>query len=52
MKTGKAIKPGTVVVKAGLPKDRLRGYKDDRTMFTGADAQAALVGRYKKKGKR
>jgi hypothetical protein len=33
-----------VVVEAGLPKDRLAGYKDDRTGFTGADARAALVG--------
>jgi hypothetical protein len=42
----------TVVVEAGLPKDRLKGYKDDRTMFTGADARVALVGQYKKKNKK
>lgn len=47
-------KPGkkTVVIKTGLPKDRLKGYRDDRTMFTGADAQAALVGQYSKKNKK
>lgn len=42
----------TVVVEAGLPKDRLKGYEDDRTMFTGADARVALVGAYKKKNKK
>lgn len=42
----------TVVVEAGLPKDRLKGYIDDRTMFTGADAHVALVGQYKKKNQK
>lgn len=37
-----------VQVEAGLPKDRLKGYRKDkaRTRFTGADARAALVGAY------
>lgn len=54
----------TVVVKAGLPKDRLKGYLDGRKFsglsrderasanFTGADAQAALVGKYKKRNRK
>lgn len=56
----------TVVVKAGLPKDRLKGYLDGRKLttrgmsagekasanFTGADAQAALVGKYKKSNRK
>lgn len=60
MKTGKLsraeptkdLAAKTVVVETGLPKDRLKGYKDDRTMFTGADARVALVGQYKKKNKK
>jgi hypothetical protein len=52
MKIGKSIKPGTVVVEAGLPKDRLKGYRDDHTTFTGADARAALVGDYGRKNKK
>lgn len=37
-----------VQVQAGLPQDRLKGYRKDkaRTRFTGADARAALVGAY------
>jgi len=49
-----------VEIEAGLPKDRLKGYLEGRKMsglsrderananFTGADARAALVGRWKK----
>lgn len=56
----------TVVVKTGLPKDRLKGYLDGRKLstrtmssvekasatFTGADAQAALVGKYTKRNRK
>ena len=60
MKTGKLsrkkptrdLDAKTVVVETGLPKDRLKGYRDDGTMFTGADARVALVGQYKKKNKK
>lgn len=48
----KGLGTNTVVVETGLPKDRLKGYRDDHTMFTGGDARAALVGQYKKKNKK
>jgi len=45
----KKVGSRTVVIEAGLPKDRLKGYRDDRTGFKGSDARAALVGEYQKK---
>jgi hypothetical protein len=42
----------TVVVETGMPKDRLKGWRDDHTMFTGSDARAALVGQYSKKNRK
>lgn len=48
----KDLRAKDVVVEAGLPKDRLKGYREDITMFTGADARVALVGQYKKKNKK
>jgi len=60
MKTGKLsrqeptkdLAAKTVVVETGSAKDRLKGYRTDNTVFTGADARGALVGQYRRKNKK
>lgn len=43
---------GGATVETGLPRDRNRGYEEEKTGFTGADARAALVGSYSKSMKK
>lgn len=48
----KRIGKDTVAIETELPEDRLRGYRSDNTVFTGANARAALVGRYEKRNRK